>query len=190
MRIPITVLVLTVILSLTAWQPSQADRTPSADFEPHLSIENIALSLTGAGVLTYLGFIPIYHGALYMPPGVNSERVLENVPKRLEVIYLRPFTAEDIGTAADEGIRKIVSPGMYDRLASRIADHNSLYEDMAKGDRAALTYLPERGITLTINGREKGTIPGEDFAQALFGLWLGDEPFDNRFKQALLGENR
>ena len=61
---------------------------------------------------------------------------------------------------------------------------------MAKGDRDALTYLPERGITLTINGRVKGTIAGEDFAQALFGLWLGGEPFNSRFKQALLGENR
>ena len=183
-----------IVMALLFWpavlQPAQASRKPSADFEPCLSVENTTLSLTGVGVLTYMGFIQIYRGALYLPAGVNSERVLENVPKRLEVIYLRPFKAEDIGAATIGGIRKNVSPDTYDRLAERIADHNSLYEDMAKGDRAALTYLPERGITLTINGRVKGTIAGEDFAQALFSLWLGDEPFNSRFKQALLGEIR
>ena len=190
MRTSTTVMMMALLFWLAVLQPAQGSRTPSADFEPYLSIENTTFSLTGVGVLTYMGFIQIYHGALYLPAGVTSERVLENVPKRLEVIYLRHFKSEDIGTATIEGLRRNVSPDMYDRLAARIADHNRLYEDIAKGDRAALTYLPERGLTLTINGRVKGTIAGEDFAQALFSLWLGDEPFNSRFKQALLGENR
>jgi hypothetical protein len=31
-----------------------------------------------------------------------------------------------------------------------------------------------------------GVINGTDFASAIFSLWLGETPFNRRFKQALL----
>jgi len=160
------------------------------DFEQSLSINDTAFSLSGLGVLTYLVFFRISHGALYLPHGLDDQRVLENVPKRLEAVYRRPFKAEDIGKASIAGIWKNVGKDLYDRLSTRIAYHSSLYEDLDKGDYAVPTYLLGRGVTLAINGKANGTVQAEDFARALFGLWLGDRPFDSRFKQALLGENR
>ncbi len=51
----------------------------------------------------------------------------------------------------------------------------------------ALTYIPGTGTELALNGRPMGVIEGADFAAAIFSLWLGENPYDKRFKNALLG---
>ena len=59
---------------------------------------------------------------------------------------------------------------------------------MNPGDRYSLTYIPGKGTTLSLNGVPKGTVDGADFAAALFSIWLGPNPIDSNFKQALLGK--
>lgn len=166
---------------------SAASQAAEYRFTPTYQVRNLTLTLSGAGVLKYLGFITIYDGALYLPPGVPGDRALEDVPKRLEVEYRRSFKAEDFGPATIAGIRKNVDPQTFAALRDRIAYHNSLYMDMSPGDRVSLTYLPSVGTLLEINGRLRGTIQGADFAEALFSMWLGDRPFDETFKRSLLG---
>lgn len=167
---------------------AMGSQTTHTDFEPTYQALETELELSGVGVLRYLGFIRVYNGALYLPPEIDKNKVLADVPKRLEVKYLRSFDAEDFGPATVAGIQKNVSPEIYQRLESRIALHNTLYEDITPGDRVSLTYIPSVGTTVEINGKSKGTIEGADFAAALFSMWLGENPFDAGFKQALLGE--
>ena len=38
-----------------------------------------------------------------------------------------------------------------------------------------------------MKGQGKGPIPGEDFARALFGIWLGPKPPNPDLKSGLLG---
>jgi hypothetical protein len=45
------------------------------------------------------------------------------------------------------------------------------------------------GTELALNGVPRGVIQGADFAAAIFSLWLGDQPIDERFKRSLLGKN-
>jgi hypothetical protein len=59
--------------------------------------------------------------------------------------------------------------------------------DVEPGDRYAITYVPGVGTELSLNGQTRGIIEGQDFASALFALWLGEKPFDKRFKADLLG---
>ncbi len=168
-------------------QPLMASKGPASSFQDTFKTQNETLSLSGVGVLKYLGFIRIYNGALYLPSGLKGEDALLDVPKRLEVEYLRSFKAEDFGTATIAGMRKNVDRDTFTRLESRIDQHNRLYPDIQSGDRVSLTYTPSVGTEVAVNGVAKGTIPGADFAKALFSLWLGDKPFDASFKRALLG---
>ena len=188
-RSPKTALTL-VAICLAAWTPARASQTPQADFAETYQARQTTLTRTGTGVLKYLGFISIYRGALYLPPDVDPQQALADVPKRLEVKYLRAFDKEDFGPATLAGIKNNVSTETFARLESRIAYHNSLYEDIAPGDRVALTYIPAEGTRVEINGLPQGTVEGADFAAALFSMWLGDKPFDKGFKQALLGDRR
>jgi hypothetical protein len=157
-------------------------------FEPWFQQQGISLELKGAGTLRFMKLFKVYVGALYAPEDLKSQQILDDVPKRLEVAYLRPVKAEDIVTATHRLMAEQLDPQTYQRLQARIDQHNALYVDAGPGDRYQLTYVPGRGTELSLNGRVRGVIAGSDFAAALFGMWLGPQPMDPEFKQALLGQ--
>lgn len=39
---------------------------------------------------------------------------------------------------------------------------------------------------LVLNGKPLGTVPGNDFASAIFSVWLGEDPIDRGFRDTLL----
>ncbi|MGD8702698.1 MAG: chalcone isomerase family protein [Desulfosarcina sp.] len=156
-------------------------------FQKEVRVGDQSLELKGAGVLYYLRFIKAYVGALYVPPGTAPDGVLADTPKRLEVEYFHALNGEDFGPATYKGLSKNLGQEAIDRMRDRIEYHNSLYVDVKPGDRYSLTYLPGIGTELALNGEPKGIIEGADFAAAIFSLWLGEYPFDARFKKSLLG---
>lgn len=144
------------------------------------------LHLHGAGLLRYMVFIKAYVGALYLPEAVPSEHVLKPVAKQLELAYFHPIKGEDFAKATRLKIADNVTAAQVKVLQSRIDDLAALYRDVKPGDRYALTYVPDQGTTLALNGESLGSIPGDDFAQALFSIWLGANPIDQKFRDLLL----
>ena len=156
-------------------------------FDTQVVVGQQALMIKGAGVLHYLRFIKAYAGALYTLPGLDPAAILTDTPKRLEVEYFHALKGKDFGPATYKGLSKNLDAVEIERLRPRIDHHNSLYVDVKPGDRYALTYLPGVGTELALNGRPMGVIEGVDFAAAIFSLWLGENPYDKQFKNALLG---
>jgi len=144
------------------------------------------LALSGLGLLRYRVVFKAYVAALYLEPGSDPERVLEDVPKRLEIEYFWSISAEDIARAGDELLRRNLDDETWQSLADRVARLNALYRDVEPGDRYALTYVPGRGTELAKNGTPLGTVPGADFAEAYFGIWLGEQPLDASLARQLL----
>jgi hypothetical protein len=72
-------------------------------------------------------------------------------------------------------------------LQKRINQFNSLFTTVYRGDEIRLDYLPGKGTLMKINGKVKGSIPGEDFHQALLKIWLGSKPADANLKEEMLG---
>lgn len=167
--------------------PSQAAVVSGVQFETQYKIGQTTLPLRGAALYRYLVVIKAYAGALYLPEKVAHEDVLTDVAKRLELSYFHAIKGEDFGAATLQVMRKNVDSETMARLMPKVTEFNSLYTDVAPGDRYAITYVPNQGTTLSLNGNTVGTIPGADFAAAVFSLWLGPEPIDSKFKYALLG---
>jgi hypothetical protein len=63
----------------------------------------------------------------------------------------------------------------------------SYMTDFHPGDTLAFTYVPATGVEVTVKGTARGTLPGDDFARALFSIWLGKEPPNEDLKAGLLG---
>jgi hypothetical protein len=61
-----------------------------------------------------------------------------------------------------------------------------MFKSANEGEVISLTYVPARGTVIAAQGRDVGTIEGKDFADALFGAWIGTAPVDDSLKQALL----
>jgi hypothetical protein len=59
--------------------------------------------------------------------------------------------------------------------------------EAGEGDVYEFVYDPGEGVRTVLEGRTAGIIPGLDFKQALFGVWLGKRPADATLKQGLLG---
>jgi len=178
------------LMAITFWVSSSlASLTVDVDgvrFDTSVHAMAQRLHLTGAGVLRYLVFIKAYAGALYLPASVAAEDALEAVPKRLMLSYFRAIKGEDFAKATRKKIADNVTAGQAKRLESRVDLLAEMYRDVQPGDRYALTYLPGEGTELALNGERLGIIPGDDFARALFSIWLGEEPFDGKLKRQLL----
>ena len=155
-------------------------------FAPAVHSGGQHLLLHNAGLLRYRLVIKAYVAALYLAEGVAPAEALGDVPKRLEAEYFWSLQGSDFGPVTLEGMRRNVDAETLATLRPRLERFASLFVDVRPGDRYALTYLPGVGTELSLNGRPLGTIPGADFAAALFSIWLGPQPLDGDLKRALL----
>jgi hypothetical protein len=174
---------------LVAAGPAVASSLAEARFAERVVARNAELRLHAVGVLRTRIVFEAYVAALYLGEGVTPERVLADVPRRLEIEYFWPIPADAFARATLEGISRNVDARTLASLQERIERVNRLYRDVRPGDRYALTYVPGAGTELALNGEPRGSIDGADFAAALFSIWLGDEPFDASLKDQLLGRS-
>jgi hypothetical protein len=166
--------------------PSRATEVEGVRFAAEVRAGDTRLVLNNAALLRYRVFIKAYVAALYLGDGVAASEVLSDVPKRLEIEYFWAISAPDFATATNRGIGANVAPEVFDRLRPRIERLNALYENVEPGDRYALTYRPGKGTELALNGRPLGTVEGDDFAAAVFAIWLGENAIDASLRDRLL----
>lgn len=145
------------------------------------------LELRGASLLRWRALLKAYVAALYLPPDTPSSDALGDVPRRLEIEYFWAIEADDFGRAADALLRRTLEPEQLAALRERLDELHASYEAVQPGDRYSLTYRPGVGTELARNARPLAVIPGADFAEAYFGLWLGPDPIDARLRDRLLG---
>ena len=181
-----------MIVLLFVASPSFASVTVEVggvSFNRTLDTKDQRLHLHGAGLLKYMVFINAYAGALYLPETVQSDHVLKPVPKQLVLEYFHSIKGEDFANATRKKIADNVTEAQANVLRSRIDELAALYRDVKPGDRYTLTYIPDQGTTLSLNGESLGSIPGDDFAQAVFAIWLGANPIDQKFRDQLLSDS-
>ncbi len=163
-----------------------ADARPP-DFAPLVEQHGARMTLRGAAMLRVGYVFRVYWAALHVGEDAPTETVLQDVPKRLEIRYLRRIAAADLTQAGDEAIRRQVPPDQLARLQPRIDAINRLYRDVQPGDRYTLTYVPGHGSELALNGTPLGRVEGADFASAYFGIWLDPRTAYRDFQVELMG---
>jgi hypothetical protein len=177
-------------LSLEA---ARAAEIEGVQFVEQLSVDDEELRLHSTGLLRYRVFIKAYVAALYLAESFGGQStpsaVLADLPRRLEIEYFWSIRADEFAKITVEGISRNTDRATFDRLRDRVERLNGMYEDIAPGDRYALTYLPGVGTELARNGRRLGVIEGADFSSALFAIWLGDEALDDSLRRQLLARS-
>ena len=144
------------------------------------------LSLIGAGIRNKWMF-NVYVGALYAEkPTFNAANLIKSEQiKRMDLHLLRDVGKDKIIESIREGFEK-QSKAQMPALQSRLDQLAAAVPDLKKGDVLSLTYIPDKGVV--VGGAAKETvIPGKDFADALFSVWLGPDPVDGDLKRKLLG---
>ncbi len=153
------------------------------------TINGTTLKLNGMGVRKKL-FVKVYVGGLYLAkPSHDAAAILAaDEAKEVAMHFLYSKVGKDkLVEAWREGFAAN-SAASLPALQARLDEFCALWPDMKSGEEAFVTYLPGTGTTLVLNGKQVGVIPGKDFADAMFAVWLGAKPADAGLKAGMLGQ--
>lgn len=154
-----------------------------------LSAGGDKLLLNGAGIRSKF-FVKVYVGALYLPAKETAaDKIIAAATARrvsMHVLY-DEVSKEKLTGGWTDGFENNHSREEFEKLKPRLEQFNQLFTAVRRGDVVFIDYLPAQGIRVTINGEIKGSVAGEDFARAVFKVWLGEHPADDALKQGMLG---
>lgn len=186
--------VVTAVAALTLGSPeSTAATREGVTMKDTITVAGEQLQLNGMGVrLATVMNVKVYVAGLYVesPTSQPQEIIGSKDPKHLALSFVRDVEKGDIVKAWKEGFAKNNDEKTVQTLKPRIDQLNGWMTNMKKGESLVFTYIPQKGTQVAVAGQIKGTIPGDDFARALFSIWLGPNPPNQELKAGLLGKEK
>lgn len=160
-----------------------------------LEVDGEQLVKLGTGTRTEYR-LRIYTADLWIPPeskGNTAKQILEADEPSVVVLKVVSgmITTERFVNAIYEGFQKAAVSGYKTDKHKQFLD---LFEtiDLNRGDRCYIKYIPGTGVTVKafVDGNEEtyGPIPGLEFKQALYAIWIGPEPVQTGLKNGMLGK--
>ncbi len=159
-----------------------------AELPKTLQVGDAKLSLNGSGARTkYL--MEMYIAGLYLaqPSSEPAAIVAADAPMAIRLeITSGLVTEEKLAESLNEGFHNATG-GRPEPIRKEIdLFRKCLAGKIAKGDVLDLVYLPGHGVIVAKNGKQQGIVQGLAFKQALFGVWLSNNPADKDLKRAML----
>ena len=181
------VVTLTVLMMASAAVAGQVGKVTLPD---SLMAGQEQLLLNGAGFRKKL-FIKVYAAGLYLKQKETDDKKIiakdDPMAVRMHFVY-DGVSSKKLVAAWNEGFEKGTG-GDIQPISREIDKFNSFFTGEAKkNDIYDLIYIPGQGVGVYINGALIGTVPGLAFKQALFAIWLGDNPADAKLRRGMLGK--
>jgi hypothetical protein len=183
-KIPVLVAACCLVSALHLYAAQQAGVTMADTAQ----VGNTTLVLNGMGVRTKI-VVKVYVAGLYLPrKSSDAEGIVKaDAPKRLVMQFVRDVSKKQITEAFTDSFNEN-APEAKKTEGVNIEKFLVALESVKDGDQMIFTYIPDQGTTFAINGKDKLTIPGLGFSQALFSVWLGPKPPTGSLKKGLLGQ--
>jgi len=184
------------VAALTLALSAQAVRYQGQDFADSLELGGKTLVLSGIGERAAFGFHG-YSAALYMTKkGRTADEIYAvSGPKRMELritLPMKSIGAAEFEKAITKGVERNCTEAEKAALGDRVHRLNAnldLVGSVKKGDVILIDYVPERGTTLSVNGKVFGdAVPGGDLYTAFLKVFLGEKVSDERLRAGLLGQ--
>ncbi|WP_224368312.1 chalcone isomerase family protein [Hyalangium versicolor] len=187
MKMTLSAVVLSLALALPAL--AQEKEVAGVKFPATLSVDGKELKLNGAGLRKKV-FFKVYAVGFYLENTTQdgAQAISSDQTKVVRMSMLRDLEKEKITEAISEGVEKN-NKAQMPALKDRLETFNKAIPDLKKGDELTLTYVPGKGTRVQSKGGQEISVEGKDFADALFGVWLGSNPVDDGLKKGMLGKN-
>jgi hypothetical protein len=182
-------------MTAALWLPGVASAQMSLEgqtFEATQKVGDVDLVLNGVGLRSVL-FVKAYVAGLYVPQKSTSDKALlaSKGAKRVQIRLLRDTGSSTFLSAFKQGIDNNTTDAEEAALRPRMEQFEktiSAIGEAKRGDVVNLDMIPGRGFSVTVNGQPRGTaVPGDDFANAVLRIFLGEKPADSGLKRGLLG---
>lgn len=184
-----------IVGALAAVNAAAADPVPvkgsQVRFAPSVSVmigdKPTELAITGVGLRTKVG-LNVYAIASYVQDGAGARTAEElaraDSIRMLHLVMERNVEPDDFIDAFKSAIGKSYP---MDRFAAEFMELTKAIGKTTakKGDQVTLLYIPASGLRIQIVGKVDLTIKSPEFAQALWEIYLGPKPLDEKMKQSL-----
>ena len=177
-----------VIFTLLFGLMVHAETVAGVTLPDDIQIEGERLFLNGIGVREKY-WQDIYVIGLYLPYQSSSadQIIYDNVPKRLQSTFIFPSVSrEQLQDSLTENLER--NPRISSETQQQMLRCKEWMEDLDAGDEIIFDYVPEYGTSVHIKGQLKGTIPGEEFMQAILYIYLGPNASYPPLRDNLLGK--
>lgn len=167
--------------------PAQARTLAGVELPDTVVVDGATLRLNGMGLRAATALrVKAYVGGLYLEqPSSDAATVIDShQPKRVTMKFLRNIDRQRLTGGWAESLRKVRGKA----TEHSIAEFTSLIPDVKTGDTMSFTWRPGVGLEVAMDEKVRGTVPGDDFARALFTVWFGPEPGDENLKRGMLGQ--
>lgn len=157
-------------------------------FPRKIAVDGHELVLNGTALRKKF-IVKVYVAGLYLAaPTADADAILgADSPRRMVLQFVRGVDKGKMCGAWDEALANN-TPTASAQLKGEFATLCGWMEDIEKGQQFVFTYIPATGTAVDVKGVTKGTIPGKEFADALFKAWIGPKPGPgDGFKKQLLG---
>ena len=146
------------------------------------------LTLNGVGVREKLWF-DLYVGALFLETKSKNGPGIAKADKPMAFtldIISSMITREKMVNAIMEGFEKSTG-GNTAPIKTEIDQLlNAFSGEIVVGDKFDLVYQPGVGVSMYKNSKLATTVKGLKFKEALFGIWLSNDPVDKGLKEGVL----
>jgi len=182
-------LIIATALALSAIIPASAATLAGVTLDDHVTVNNQQLVLNGLGLRKKF-IIKVYVGGLYLPAKQSNAAtvIATDAPRRMVMHFLFSVSKSQMADAWEEGLEDN-TPKASPEVKTAFKTLQSWMEDVPKGNKIVLTYVPGTGTTVEVNGKNKGTLLGKATADAILNTWIGPDPAPGQdFKKAVLGQ--
>lgn len=111
-------------------------------------------------------------------PDLYRELVWGDFPKEIHLRLVRDVSASQMQEAIRDALEKADK--------ARTDQFVSYFGDIKNGEEYVLRWAPGGTLETIAKGTAKGPIADKNFAAAVFGIWLGDEPIQDDIKRDLV----
>lgn len=164
------------------------NNTIAAEFPRQIQAGEQRLILNGLGARTQF-FLELYVAGLYLaqPNSDPTAIASANEPMSIRIKITSGFVSQaKLVESLTDGFHRATN-GNVASIQSQIDQFRKCFtEKITKGDTFDLVYMPQHGVAINKNGKLKGVVAGIEFKEALFNIWLSDNPADENLKQAML----
>jgi chalcone isomerase-like protein len=187
----ILVLVVSGIFTLIPF--CHADTLTAVDLDEVITLSpgGVELRLKGAATKSNARQA-IYVGGLYLQNDAQSvQDVLDSAgAKRFIIKTNEMIKPAAIIRAINLGITVNHNQSELEVLSPLMKQFNRIWStEINQGDEICIDFEPTQGTLISINGIQKGIIPGTVFYTAFLKTWIGDKPLNPAIKKQLMGQN-
>lgn len=175
------------LAALALAAPAAAKNVAGHPFPDAVEVGGQKLALNGAGIRKRF-VVKVYAAALYLAaPSADADAIVaSDAPKVVRMVFLRGVTRDQVMGAFRDGFQaNSGGPGLPALLATLDKIVPAIPDRFVEGNELVVSWAPGQGTT--VKGSGAVTVPGKEFADALFRNWLGPKPADADLKQGLLG---